>query len=106
MMIAQAIIYEFGQRYPEAIGRLFAVLALPQIDKRKISSTNVLERIDKEIRALSLLCLPYQTHQHLSDEVCRGLGDGDLQGAAKCRLRTFLDIIQSTYYNILYFRNS
>ena len=28
MMIAQAIIYEFGQRYPEAIGRLFAVLAL------------------------------------------------------------------------------
>ena len=29
MVIAQAIIYEFGQRYPEAIGRLFAVLALP-----------------------------------------------------------------------------
>jgi hypothetical protein len=29
MTIAQAIIYEFGQRYPEAIGRLFAVLALP-----------------------------------------------------------------------------
>ena len=28
MMIVQAIIYEFGQRYPEAIGRLFAVLAL------------------------------------------------------------------------------
>jgi hypothetical protein len=29
MVIAQAIIYEFGQRYPEAIGRLFAVLVLP-----------------------------------------------------------------------------
>jgi hypothetical protein len=31
MVIAQAIIYEFGQLYPEAIGRLFAVLALPPI---------------------------------------------------------------------------
>jgi hypothetical protein len=29
MIIAQAIIYEFGQLYPEAIGRLFAVLTLP-----------------------------------------------------------------------------
>ena len=29
MVIAQAIIYEFSQLYPEAIGRLFAVLALP-----------------------------------------------------------------------------
>ena len=29
MIIAQAIIYEFGQLYPEAIGRLFAVLVLP-----------------------------------------------------------------------------
>ena len=50
MMIAQAIIQEFGQRYPEAIDVLEAGLEdslqfyhFPQIDKRKISSTNVLE---------------------------------------------------------------
>jgi transposase-like protein len=57
MMIAQAIIQEFGQRYPEAIDVLEAGLEdslqfyhFPQIDKRKISSTNVLERINKEVR--------------------------------------------------------
>ena len=60
MMIAQAIIQEFGQRYPEAIDVLEAGLEdslqfyhFPQIDKRKISSTNVLERINKEVRRRS-----------------------------------------------------
>jgi len=60
MMIAQAIIQEFGQRYPKAIDVLEAGVEdslqfyhFPRIDKRKISSSNVLERIDKEIRRRS-----------------------------------------------------
>jgi transposase-like protein len=60
MMIAHSLITEYGQRFPEAIEVLEAGLEdslqfyhFSQIDKRKISSTNVLERINKEIRRRS-----------------------------------------------------
>ncbi len=74
MMIAHSLITEYGQRFPEAIDVLEAGLEdslrfyhFPQIDKRR----------------------------HLSDGVCRGLGDGKklhqahLRGAAKRRLIMF-----------------
>jgi transposase-like protein len=60
MMIAKSLITEYGRRFPEAIETLEAGLEdslqfyhFPQIDKRRISSTNVLERINKEIRRRS-----------------------------------------------------
>jgi transposase-like protein len=60
MMIAQSIIEEFGKKFPEAIEVLQNGLEdslqfyhFPQIDKRRISSTNVCERINKEIRRRS-----------------------------------------------------
>ncbi|WP_187647847.1 IS256 family transposase [Nitrosophilus labii] len=59
-LIAQAIIDEYGKKFPEAIEVLQNGLEdslqfyhFPQIDKRRISSTNVLERINKEIRRRS-----------------------------------------------------
>ncbi len=59
-LIAQAIIDEYGKKFPEAIETLQNGLEdslqfyhFPQIDKRRISSTNVLERINKEIRRRS-----------------------------------------------------
>ncbi|BCD62094.1 transposase [Nitratiruptor sp. YY08-26] len=59
-VIAQMIIEEFGKKFPEAIETLQNGLEdslqfyhFPQIDKRRISSTNVLERINKEIRRRS-----------------------------------------------------
>ncbi|WP_187648130.1 IS256 family transposase [Nitrosophilus labii] len=59
-LIAQAIIDEYGKKFPEAIEVLQEGLEdslqfyhFPQIDKRRISSTNVLERINKEIRRRS-----------------------------------------------------
>jgi len=60
IIIAQSIIEEFGKKFPEAIEVLQNGLEdslqfyhFPQIDKRRISSTNVLERINKEIRRRS-----------------------------------------------------
>jgi len=60
MMIAQTIREEFGKKFPEAIEVLDSGLEdalqfyhFPQIDKRRIGSTNVLERINKEIRRRS-----------------------------------------------------
>lgn len=59
-LIARAIIDEYGKKFPEAIEVLQNGLEdslqfyhFPQIDKRRISSTNVLERINKEIRRRS-----------------------------------------------------
>ncbi|WP_187648023.1 IS256 family transposase [Nitrosophilus labii] len=59
-LIAQAIIDEYGKKFPEATQVLQNGLEdslqfyhFPQIDKRRISSTNVLERINKEIRRRS-----------------------------------------------------
>jgi transposase-like protein len=59
-LIVQAIIDEYGNKFPEAIEVLQEGLEdslqfyhFPQIDKRRISSTNVLERINKEIRRRS-----------------------------------------------------
>jgi len=59
-LIAQAIIDEYGKKFPEAIEVLQNGLEdslqfyhFPQINKRRISSTNVLERINKEIRRRS-----------------------------------------------------
>ncbi len=60
MMIAETIREEFGKKFPEAIEVLDSGLEdslqfyhFPQIDKRRIGSTNVLERINKEIRRRS-----------------------------------------------------
>ncbi len=60
LKVAQMIIDEYGKRFPEAIEVLQSGLEdslqfyrFPQIDKRRISSTNVLERINKEIRRRS-----------------------------------------------------
>ena len=82
MVIAQAIIYEFSQLYPEAIGRLFAVLALPpnrQTKNQLHQCVGAYQQGDTKTFthriALSLSGLLYQTHRHLSDGVCRGLGD-------------------------------
>ncbi|WP_187648311.1 IS256 family transposase [Nitrosophilus labii] len=59
-IIAQMIIEEFRKKFPEATQVLQNGLEdslqfyhFPQIDKRRISSTNVLERINKEIRRRS-----------------------------------------------------
>ncbi|WP_187646818.1 IS256 family transposase [Nitrosophilus labii] len=59
-MIAQMIIEEFRKKFPEAIEVFQEGLEdslqfyhFPQIDKRRISSTNILERINKEIRRRS-----------------------------------------------------
>lgn len=58
--VARALIEEYGNKYPEAIETLKEGLEdslqfyhFPQIDKRRISSTNVLERLNKEIRRRS-----------------------------------------------------
>jgi len=58
--IVQAIIDEYGKKFPEAIEVMQSGLEdslqfyhFPQIDKRRISSTNVLERINKEMRRRS-----------------------------------------------------
>ena len=58
--IAQTIIDEYGKKFPEATQVLQNGLEdslqfyhFPQIDKRRISSTNVLERVNKEIRRRS-----------------------------------------------------
>jgi len=60
LKIAAMIQEEFGKKFPEAIQVLQDGLEdslqfhhFPQIDKRRISSTNVLERINKEIRRRS-----------------------------------------------------
>ena len=60
MTIAETIREEFGKKFPEAIEVLDSGIEdslqfyhFPQIDKRRISSTNVLERINKEIRRRS-----------------------------------------------------
>ncbi len=60
MLIAQMIIDEYKNKFPEAIETLQNGLEdslqfyyFPQIDKRRISSTNILERINKEIRRRS-----------------------------------------------------
>ncbi|SMC08876.1 IS256 family transposase [Nitratiruptor tergarcus] len=60
LQIAQMIIDEYDKKFPEAIEVLQNGLEnslqfyhFPQIDKRRISSTNVLERINKEIRRRS-----------------------------------------------------
>jgi len=60
MRVAQNIIEEFSKKFPEAIEVLQNGLEdslqfyhFTQIDKRRISSTNVLERINKEIRRRS-----------------------------------------------------
>ncbi len=57
LKIAAMIQEEFGKKFPEAIEMLQNGLEdslqfyhFPQIDKRRISSTNMLERINKEIR--------------------------------------------------------
>jgi len=57
---AQTIIEEISKKFPEAIQTLQSGLEdslqfyhFPQIDRRRISSTNVLERINKEIRRRS-----------------------------------------------------
>jgi len=59
-LIIQSIIDEYGKKFPEAIAVLqegvedsLQFYHFPQIDKRRISSTNVLERINKEIRRRS-----------------------------------------------------
>lgn len=58
--IAEQIIGEYAKKFPEAVEVLQSGLEdslqfyhFPQIDKRRISSTNVLERINKEIRRRS-----------------------------------------------------
>ncbi len=58
--IAYSIIDEYGKKFPEAIEVMQSGLEdslqfyhFPQIDKRRISSTNVLERVNKEIRRRS-----------------------------------------------------
>lgn len=55
--VAQVIIDEYSKKFPEAIKTLQEGLEdslqfyhFPQIDKRRISSTNIVERINKEIR--------------------------------------------------------
>lgn len=60
LQIAQMIVDEFGKKFPEAIEVLQNGLEdslqfyhFPNIDKRRISSTNILERINKEIRRRS-----------------------------------------------------
>jgi putative transposase len=60
VLIANAIIDEYKDKFPEAIEVLTNGLEdslqfyyFPQIDKRRISSTNILERINKEIRRRS-----------------------------------------------------
>ncbi|WP_353661857.1 IS256 family transposase [Hydrogenimonas sp. SS33] len=60
LKIAQMVIDEYDKKFPEAIEVLQNGLEdslqfyhFPQIDKRRISSTNVLERINKEIRRRS-----------------------------------------------------
>jgi transposase-like protein len=57
---ARIFMAEYRQRYPEAIAVLAEGLedslqfyAFPEMDPRKISSTNVLERLNKEIRRRS-----------------------------------------------------
>lgn len=59
-IVAKNITEEFGNKYPDAIDLLQEGLQdslqfyyFPQIDKRKISSTNALERINEEIRRRS-----------------------------------------------------
>ncbi len=59
---ARIFMAEYRQRYPEAIAVLAEGLedslqfyAFPEMDPRKISSTNVLERLNKEIRRRSLV---------------------------------------------------
>jgi len=54
--VAQTLIEEYGDKYPEAIEALQEGLEdslqfyhFPQIDKRRISSTNVLERLNKAL---------------------------------------------------------
>jgi len=58
--LAHTIIKEYNKKFPEAIKTLQEGLEdslqfyhFPQIDKRRISSTNVLERINKEVRRRS-----------------------------------------------------
>jgi transposase-like protein len=60
LSVAAALIDEYGKRFPEAIKCLedgledsLQFYEFPQIDKRRISSTNVVERIIKEIRRRS-----------------------------------------------------
>lgn len=60
LRIAQALIEDYGDRYPEAIRCLEDGLEdslqfyyFEHLDRRKVSSTNVLERLNKEIRRRS-----------------------------------------------------
>ena len=58
--LAKLIIEEYERKYPEAMGCLEEGLEdslqfynFPEVDKRRISSTNVLERVNREIRRRS-----------------------------------------------------
>jgi len=58
--LAELIIEEYEGKYPEAMRSLeegledkLKFFSFPEIDKRRISSTNVLERINREIRRRS-----------------------------------------------------
>jgi putative transposase len=60
MRIARAMIEDYGEKYPEAVECLEEGLedslqfyGFEHLDRRKISSTNVLERLNKEIRRRS-----------------------------------------------------
>jgi transposase-like protein len=60
LSVANTIIHDYGERFPEAIKCLedgledsLQLYEFPQIDKRRISSTNVVERIIREIRRRS-----------------------------------------------------
>ena len=64
MKIAQDIINEYSKKFPQAIKTLQEGLEdslqfyhFPQIDKRRISSTNILERINKEIRRTKVISI-------------------------------------------------
>lgn len=60
IMYAQQIVEQYGEKYPEAMDILedgledsLQYYAFPEIDSRKIASTNTLERLNKEIRRRS-----------------------------------------------------
>ena len=60
LSVADTMIHDYGKRFPEAIKCLedgledsLQFYEYPEIDKRRISSTNVVERIIREIRRRS-----------------------------------------------------
>jgi len=78
---------KYDRRFPKAIQCLedgledsLAFYAFPLLDSRKISSSNMLERLNKEIRRrtsvgwyLSKRRFLYPVSYHLSHGICRGL---------------------------------